>query len=43
MLLIFSTPVLITHLWQIETVAFLHRCLIYAAFFIELYVYRQMG
>jgi hypothetical protein len=26
--LIFSTPVLIRHLWQLKTVVFLHRCLI---------------
>jgi hypothetical protein len=28
MLLIFSTPVLIRHLWQLKTVVFLHWCLI---------------
>ncbi len=28
MLFIFSTPVLIRHLWQLKTVAFLHWCLI---------------
>ncbi len=28
MLFIFSTPVLIRHLWQLKTVAFLHGCLI---------------
>jgi hypothetical protein len=26
----FSTPVLISHLWQLKTVVFLHRCLIHA-------------
>ena len=31
MLLIFSTPVLIRHLWQLKTVVFLHWCLICAA------------
>jgi hypothetical protein len=30
MLFIFSTPVLIRHLWQLKTVVFLHWCLIYA-------------
>ncbi len=30
MLLIFSTPVLIRHLWQLETVHFLHWCIIRA-------------
>jgi len=30
MLFIFSTPMLITHLWQLETVVFLHWCLICA-------------
>ncbi len=29
MLFIFSTPVLIRHLWQLKTAAFLHRCLIH--------------
>ncbi len=33
MLLIFSTPVLIRHLWQFKTVVFLHRCLISAVLF----------
>jgi hypothetical protein len=28
MLFIFSTPVLIRHLWQLKTVVFLHWCLI---------------
>ncbi len=28
MLLIFSIPVFIRHLWQLKTIAFLHRCLI---------------
>jgi hypothetical protein len=28
MLFIFSTPVLIRHLWQLKTVVFLHQCLI---------------
>jgi hypothetical protein len=26
MLLIFTTPVLIIHLWQLKTAVFLHRC-----------------
>jgi hypothetical protein len=30
MLIIFLTPVLIRHLWQLKTVVFLHRCLICA-------------
>jgi hypothetical protein len=30
---IFSTPVLIRHLWQFNTVVFLHRCLICALLF----------
>jgi hypothetical protein len=30
MLFIFSTPVLIRHLWQPKTVIFLHRCFICA-------------
>jgi hypothetical protein len=30
MLFIFSTPVLIRHLWQLKTVAFLHWCLMCA-------------
>ncbi len=30
MLFIFSTPVLIQHLWQLKTVVFLHWCLIHA-------------
>ncbi len=30
MLFIFSTPVLIRHLWQLKTVVFLHQCLIHA-------------
>jgi hypothetical protein len=30
MLFIFSTPVLIEHLWQLKTVVFLHWCLICA-------------
>ncbi len=30
MLFIFSTPVLIRHLWQLKTVVFLHWCLICA-------------
>ncbi len=30
MLFIFSTPVLIRHLWQLETVVFLHWCIICA-------------
>jgi hypothetical protein len=29
-LLTFSTPVLIRHMWKLETIALLHRCLIYA-------------
>jgi hypothetical protein len=29
MLFIFSTPVLIGHLWQLKTVVFLHWCLIF--------------
>ncbi len=28
MLFIFSTPVIMRHLWQLNTVVFLHRCLI---------------
>ncbi len=32
---IFSTPVLIRHLWQLKTVVFLHRCLI-CAFLLKL-------
>ncbi len=28
MLFIFSTPLLIRHLWQLKTVVFLHRCLL---------------
>ncbi len=28
MLFIFSTPVLIRHLWQLKTIVFLHRCLL---------------
>ncbi len=31
MLFIFSTPVLIRHLWQLKTAVFLHRCLICTA------------
>jgi hypothetical protein len=31
MLLVFSTPVLIRHLWQLKTVVFLYWCLICAA------------
>ncbi len=31
MLFIFSTPVLIRHLWQLKTIVFLHLCLICAA------------
>jgi hypothetical protein len=31
MLFIFSTPVLVRHLWQLKTVVFLHWCLICAA------------
>ncbi len=30
MMFIFSTPVLIGHLWQLKTVVFLHWCLICA-------------
>ncbi len=30
MLFIFSTPELIRHLWQLQTVVFLHWCLMYA-------------
>jgi hypothetical protein len=30
MLFIFSTPVVIRHLWQLKTVVFLHWCLICA-------------
>jgi hypothetical protein len=33
MLYIFSTPVLIRHLWQLKKVAFLHWCLIRAALY----------
>ncbi len=28
MLFIFSTPVLMRHLWQLKAVVFMHRCLI---------------
>ncbi len=38
MLFIFSTPVLIRHLWQLKTVVFLHRCLICADLFIAIFV-----
>ncbi len=44
MLFIFSTPVLIRHLWQLKTVDFLHWCLIralplkYLEFFVEKFV-----
>ncbi len=34
MMFIFSTPVLIRHLWQLKTVAFLHWCLICAVLFL---------
>jgi hypothetical protein len=34
MLFIFSTPVLIRHLWQLETVVFLHWCLIRVVLFL---------
>jgi hypothetical protein len=27
---LFSMPVLIRHLWQLKTIAFLHRCIIHA-------------
>jgi len=37
MLLIFSTPVLISHLWQFETVIFLHWCLIRSVLFVLRY------
>ncbi len=33
MLFIFSTPVLIRHLWQLKTDSFLHWCLIRAVLF----------
>ncbi len=36
MLFIFSTAVLIRHLWQLESVVFLHRCLRHAVLFIAL-------
>jgi hypothetical protein len=35
MLFIFSTPVLIRHRWQLETVVFLHWCLILAVLLYE--------
>jgi hypothetical protein len=31
MFFIFSTPVLIKHLWQLKTIVFLHLCLVFAA------------
>ncbi len=34
MLFIFSTPVLIRHLWQLKTVIFLHWCLMHAVLFV---------
>jgi hypothetical protein len=34
MLFIFSTPVLIRHLWQLKTVVSLHWCLIHAVLFL---------
>ncbi len=36
MLFIFSTPVLIRHLWQLKTVFFLHWCLIFAVLLVSL-------
>ncbi len=33
MLFIFSTPVLIRHLWQLKTVVFLYLCLIHTVLF----------
>jgi hypothetical protein len=35
MILIFSTPELIKHLWQLKTVVFLHFCLIHAVLLLE--------
>ncbi len=34
MMFIFSTPVLIRHLWQLKTVVFLPWCLIHAVLFV---------
>jgi len=35
MLFIFSTPVVIRHLWQLKTAVFLHRCLISAVLLLQ--------
>ncbi len=42
MLFNFSTPVLIIHLWQLNTVAFLHSCLIRAVLLLK-FMYRRMA
>ncbi len=41
MLSIFSTPVLIRHLWQLKAVVFLHRCLICAVLLMTLNIVMQ--
>ncbi len=41
MLFIFSTPVLIRHLWQHKTVVFLHRCLIHAVLLLWYVLFQQ--
>ncbi len=39
MLLIFTTPVLIRHLWQLKKVVILHWCLIHAVLLHLLYIF----
>ncbi len=41
MWLIFSTPVLIRHPWQLRTVVFLHWCLITLKHYLYLYFYLE--
>ncbi len=47
MLLIFSTPVLIRHLWQLKTIVFLHWCLICAPLFLKVqvtnFIFQEFG
>ncbi len=42
MLFIFSTPVLIRHLWQLNIVAFLHWCLICTVLLVKTIIFQNL-